>query len=102
MEGIYVGADGSTTSIHVHLFKNRNTELFADWKAFPDEFPFRRTCSSTRASSQQKMPGACIRNMKKRISSQPTLDRTDMPLRHQKQIHRLPAKSAKNQPPQNR
>jgi len=41
MEGIYVGADDSTSSIHVHLFKTNKTELFADWKAFPDEFPFR-------------------------------------------------------------
>ena len=30
MEGIYVGADDSTSSIHVHLFKTNKTELFAD------------------------------------------------------------------------
>jgi len=41
MEGIYVGADDSTSSIHVHLFKTNKMELFADWKAFPNDFPFR-------------------------------------------------------------
>ena len=41
MEGNYVGTDDSTSSIHVHLFKTNKTELFADWKAFPDDFPFR-------------------------------------------------------------
>ena len=41
MDGIYAGADDSTSSIHVHLFKTNKTELFADWKAFPDDFPFR-------------------------------------------------------------
>jgi len=40
MEGIYVGADDSTSSMHVHLFKTSKTELFADCKAFPDKFPF--------------------------------------------------------------
>jgi len=34
--------------------------------------------------------------------SQPTLDCTDMPLRHQKQIQLLPIKSAQHQPPQSR
>jgi len=48
-----------------------------------------QTCSLTRACSEQKMPGACSRKMmlKKRIFSQSTLDHTDMPLHHQKQIH---------------
>ena len=41
IEGIYVGADDSTSSIHIHLFKTNKTELFADWKAFPNYFPFR-------------------------------------------------------------
>ena len=105
MEGIYVGADDSTSSIHVHLFKTNKTELFADWKAFPDDFPFRDpdvlfdksifSAKDARRMHQKRMP-------KKRISSQPTLDRTDMPLRHQNQIHRLPAKSAQYQLPQNR
>jgi len=36
---IYVGADDSTSSIHVHLFKTNKTKLF-DWKVFPDDFPF--------------------------------------------------------------
>ena len=40
-EGIYVGADDSLSSIHVHLFKTNITELFADLKVFPDDFPFR-------------------------------------------------------------
>ena len=35
---MYVGADDSTSSIHVHLFKTNKTELF-DWKVFPDDFP---------------------------------------------------------------
>ena len=41
LEGIYVGANDSTSSIHVHLFKTNKTELFSDWKSFPDDFPFR-------------------------------------------------------------
>jgi len=43
------------------------------------------------------MPGAHIRKMmrKKMILSQPTLDRTDMPQRHQKQINLLPTKKKK-------
>ena len=90
MEGMYVGVDDSTSSIHprcLQIEKRLQTNVLSAT----------RTCSSTRASSQQKMPGACIRKMmlQKRISSQPTLDRTNMPLRHQKQIHWLPAKARK-------
>jgi len=41
---------------------------------------------------------------KKRILSQPTLDRTDMPQRHQEQIYcyQQKKKSVQHQPPQNR
>jgi len=49
MEGIYVGADDSTSTIHVHLFKTNKIELFEVWKAFPDNLKSyaTRTCSST-------------------------------------------------------
>jgi len=40
IESIYSGADDSTSSIYVHLFKNNKTELCADCKIFPDDFPF--------------------------------------------------------------
>jgi len=54
MEGIYVGADDSTSSIHVYLFKTNKTKLFADWKAFSIDVPFRNPdVLSTRASSKQ-------------------------------------------------
>jgi len=39
LERIHVGADDSTFSIHVHLFKTNKTQLF-DWKVLPDNFPF--------------------------------------------------------------
>jgi len=84
LEGIYVRANDSTCSFHVHLFKTNKTEMLADQKAFPDDFHLKtQRCSWTRASSQQKMSGAYIRKMmlKKRISS---------------------AKSAQHQSPQNR
>ena len=41
MEGILVGADHSTYSIHVYLFETKKTQLSSDWTAFPDNFSFR-------------------------------------------------------------
>jgi len=39
MAGTYVGADDSTSSIHVQS-KLTTRSCFSDWKAFPDDFPF--------------------------------------------------------------
>jgi len=41
MEGIPVGANHSTNSIHVYLFETKKTQLSSDWTAFPDDFSFR-------------------------------------------------------------
>ena len=107
LEGIYVGADDSTSSIHVHLFKTNKTELFSDWKAFPDDFPFRDPDvlfdkSIFSAKDARRMHQIDDARLKKRISLQPTRDRTNKPLRHQKHFQLLPAKSVQHQPPQTR
>ena len=40
VEGAYMGADASTDSIHVQVFKTKSVQLFSDWKAFPNPWPF--------------------------------------------------------------
>ena len=87
IKGIYIGADDATSSIidHVQLFKTNKTEVFADWKAYPDDFSFhdpdvlfdKSIFSAKDVRRMYKKDDA-----EKMISSQPTLDRTDMPLRH--------------------
>jgi len=87
IEGIYVGADDTTSSIHVHLFKTNRTEVFADWKAHSDDFSFhdpdvlfdKSIFSAKDARRMHQKDDAEAREM---TSSQPTLDSTDMPLRH--------------------
>ena len=36
-----MGADSSTNSIHVYVFRTNTIQLFSDWKAFPQQWPFR-------------------------------------------------------------